>query len=244
MLIALLTDFSLKDGYVGVVKAVILSINPSAKIIDITHEVEPFNIRQGAFLLWAHLNDFPKNTHFMAVVDPGVGTFRRPICVSCGGYNFVAPDNGLIDSAVESLNLNFDAYLINKFTPTSNTFHARDIFAKAIAHLSLNESPSSLGPKIAWKPKHVFPKPLKEGSRLIGEVVYFDRFGNCITNIPCGNYSGGLFRDITLKFVQNYQSSHKPALICSSFNLVELFIYSKSAQKELGVKLGEKIEVF
>ncbi|MEN3033648.1 MAG: SAM-dependent chlorinase/fluorinase [Aquificaceae bacterium] len=244
MLIALMTDFSSKDGYVGAVKAVILSINPLAKIVDITHEIEPFNIKEGAFLLWAHLNYFPENSIFMTVVDPGVGTSRRPICVSCGNYTFVAPDNGLIDSAVDSLGLNFDAYLIERFKPASNTFHARDIFAKAAAYLSLGQSPSSLGSKIEWKPSFKLPKPYIDGKTLIGEVVYFDRFGNCITNIPCGNYSGGIFRNMRLKFVQNYKSSLEPALICSSFNLVELFIYAKSAKEELDVKLGEKIQVF
>lgn len=186
-LIAILTDFGTQDTYVGVMKGVIASIAPQAQVIDLTHEITPGDIRQAAFKLWQAVPFFPDGTIFEVVVDPGVGTRRRPVAVAWSSRIFVLPDNGLMtylltcapaSKAVELVSPTF------RLNPVSSTFHGRDVFAPAAAYLASGVPMDDLGPPAGELIR--FPLPhlsLKKGPRLEGEILHADRFGNLITSL-------------------------------------------------------------
>ena len=184
--ISLLSDFGNKDPYVAEMKAVILTINPQTQIVDITHEIHKFNIRMGAYTLASAAPYFPPNTVHVAVVDPGVGTKRRPIIAETSRSFYVGPDNGLLMLAAHKEGIT-NVYTICKpeymLSKVSKTFHGRDIFAPAAAHLAMGIKPSDFGPVIY---DYVFPefvKPQAKNGDLVGEVLYIDDFGNIVTNI-------------------------------------------------------------
>ncbi len=186
-IIALMSDWGLKDGSVGSVKGVILGINPRATIVDISHDVESFDVKQGAFLLMAHYQTYPKGTIFMAVIDPGVGTKRKAILVDTGDYFFLGPNNGVLSWAFQLpyvrsvIDITNEAYFRK---PVSFAFHGRDIFAPVAAYLSRGYSPFKFGEGI--KPSDIIlaDYPLEmEDKRIIGEILYIDGFGNLITSI-------------------------------------------------------------
>lgn len=184
--IALLTDFGLTDIYVGVMKGVIQNICPQAQIIDVTHAIQPQNIRHGAFTLLNAYGYFPPGTIFVVVVDPGVGSDRRLIAAQAGGYTFVAPDNGVLSYTlaelgdVRAVELSNPAY---RLPHVSATFHGRDIFAPAAAHLAAGVELADLGTPLAQL--SVFPAPdlVFEGDMIVGEVLHIDHFGNIVTSI-------------------------------------------------------------
>ncbi len=244
-LIAMLTDFGTKDGFVGAMKGVILGINPKARIVDISHHVEPFNVMHGALLLKAHFSYFPKGTIFLCVVDPGVGSERLPLIVVSGDYTFVGPYNGLFDLALRDIGDKPRAYKIEKYTlpRISSTFHGRDIFAPACAHLSKGVKPEDFGKPVDYQFMLPWEEPREEEGYIIGKVIYFDHFGNCITNIPCGTYERGILRGKSLRIASHFLEVDTPALICGSFGLMELFIPMESAREKLGVDLGEEVRV-
>jgi len=186
--IALLTDFGLEDIYVGAMKASMLKICPSAQIIDITHAIRPQNVREAAFALLNSYHYFPDGTTFCVVVDPGVGSDRLAIAVKSEHYTFVSPDNGVLSYALahqgmdyQSLRLENPRFLADRI---SNTFHGRDIFAPAAAHLS--QSPElfpSMGAALDRIKSYPAPELSYARQRLIGEVMHIDHFGNIITSI-------------------------------------------------------------
>ena len=191
-IITLLTDFGLKDPYVGIMKGVILSINPDATIIDITHDITPQNIEEAAFLIEEYHRFFPPGTIHMAVIDPTVGSERRPIIVSKDNNIFIGPDNGLFTLILDDA----EVYLIENpdfmLTEVSSTFHGRDVFAPAAAHASTGFHPSAFG-KIISDPMRLDNMfPATEGHSLKGRIVRFDRFGNAITNIKIDFLKGFL----------------------------------------------------
>lgn len=197
-LIALMSDWGLNDGSVGAVKGVILGINPRANIVDMSHEVQSWDIKQGAFLLMAHYNTFPKGTIFVVVIDPGVGTKRKAILVeTVSGYYFLGPDNGVLSWALAGerirkvINVTNEVYFRK---PVSSAFHGRDIFAPVAAYLSKGVPVTQFGEEIEsyrkrgspmWNPDIVNKDyPLKKkGNQLIGEVLFIDKFGNLITSV-------------------------------------------------------------
>lgn len=185
--IALLTDFGIEDYYVGSMKAVIAGINPGVQVIDISHHIPPQDIQEGAFVLYSAYRYFPEGTIFVAVVDPGVGTWRRVVCVKTKQHTFLAPDNGLLTLIATREKVLFAVEVTNSsyFLPeVSSTFHGRDIFAPVAAHLSMGLKPTKLGKQIDDLHTLPFPKPIiKEEGVLEGEVIHIDRFGNLITNI-------------------------------------------------------------
>jgi S-adenosylmethionine hydrolase len=184
--IALLTDFGTRDTYVGIMKAVIQRIAPQANCIDLTHDIRPQNVRQAAFTLLQTYRYFPPATVFLCVVDPGVGSNRKPIAVSAGGYHFVAPDNGLLTYVLDDLggphivSLSNPAYQLPQ---VSNTFHGRDIFAPAAAHLVTGVSLTEFGPPVDRLVRQMSPSLKTEPGRITGQVLYTDHFGNIITSI-------------------------------------------------------------
>jgi S-adenosylmethionine hydrolase len=183
--IALVTDFGINDPYVGIMKGVIFSITPGVTLIDLTHQILPGDIQRGAFVLWQSAKDFPQNTIFLGVVDPGVGTDRKGICLKCRDQFFIGPDNGLFSYVI--LGKGYQAWeLANpdlQLQKRGNTFHGRDIFAPAAAHLAHGISSQEFGKPISGL--HTLPTPrLKcSGNKLEGEILSVDRFGNLFTSL-------------------------------------------------------------
>jgi S-adenosylmethionine hydrolase len=189
--ITLTTDFGHTEHFVGVMKGVIAGICPEAHVVDITHDVRPFDIAQGAFLLSQAWRWFPEGTIHVAVVDPGVGTARRPIVVEAARHRFVGPDNGVLamvyaEMPHEAREITAAKYMLP--TP-SRTFHGRDIFAPAAAHLARGVRPSSLGRPIEDHLKIAFYKPQRTARRVwLGTILHIDRFGNLITNFHIDDF--------------------------------------------------------
>ena len=186
-IITLTTDFGAGDHYVGVMKGVIAGINPSAVVIDITHGIEAYNIAEAAFKLHASYSYFPEGTIHVAVIDPGVGSARRAIAAEAAGYRFVGPDNGVFsmifdksgaDQVVEIRNPEF------MLSTVSATFHGRDIFAPAAAHLSKGIALEELGDVLTSYESLDIQEAHDGGDVMTGKAIYADRFGNLITNIP------------------------------------------------------------
>lgn len=186
-MITLLTDFGTTDYFVPAVKGVILTIQPSAQLIDLTHDIPAQDIHHAAFTLGACYRNFPPGTIHLAVVDPGVGSARRPIVVQAGQHFFVGPDNGLFSFvyARESPVCVYHAARPEFHRPQpSPTFHGRDVFAPLAAWLARGIAPASFGPEISDYVRRAIPQPQADAqaNTLTGEVIHIDRFGNCLTN--------------------------------------------------------------
>jgi hypothetical protein len=186
-IITLTTDFGTNDHFVGVMKGVILDIVPEAAIVDICHSVQPFDVLDGALTISQAYSYFPTRTVHIVVVDPGVGTARRPILASTDKYHFIAPDNGVLslvfarESRLHVRHITSDHYYLQ---PVSNTFHARDIFAPVAAYLAKEVDSLKFGEEITEYTRFSAPKPKAvDANRLRGVVLKVDRFGNLITNI-------------------------------------------------------------
>lgn len=193
-LIGLMTDFGWDGWYVGAMKGVILSICPKAQIIDLTHGVTPHSIAEGALLLNAMQRYFPEGSIFVAVVDPGVGTVREPIVAVADGKYFVAPNNGLLGLVLQSAK-EWDCRLISNekyFLPeVSSTFHGRDIFAPVAAHLAAGVSLREIAPKQTECFRLATAAASYDRGYIEGNIIYFDRFGNAVTNITRELYEEG-----------------------------------------------------
>ncbi|MGQ0793188.1 MAG: SAM hydrolase/SAM-dependent halogenase family protein [Deltaproteobacteria bacterium] len=186
-IITLTTDFGIKDHYAGSMKGAALSVNPGATIVDITHEIPKFDILCGAFSLGECCRHFPKGTIHIAVVDPGVGSARKPIAVDADGDIFIGPDNGIFTFILREAKRRRAFEISNpKFmsSSVSQTFHGRDIFAPAAAHISLGAGIEDLGGIVEKTAEISIPKPRIRGGEILGEVIYTDSFGNLVTNIP------------------------------------------------------------
>jgi S-adenosyl-L-methionine hydrolase (adenosine-forming) len=186
-IITLTTDFGTNDHFVGVMKGVILDIVPEAQIVDICHSVQAFDVLDGAITISQAYSYFPARTVHVVVVDPGVGTARRPILASSDGYHFVAPDNGVLslvyarESRVHVRHITSEHYFLQ---PVSNTFHARDIFAPVAAYLAKEVDSLKFGEEVEEYVRFSAPKPKAvDGNRMRGVILKVDRFGNLITNI-------------------------------------------------------------
>lgn len=185
--IVLLTDFGIKDGYGGIMKGVIHKLHPRARIIDLSHEIEPQNIDAAAFVLWQSYKYFPKGTIFVVVVDPGVGTSRKIVCLKSRQYLFLAPDNGVLKYVLSDLRRFTAVEVVNDrlfLRDVSTTFHGRDVFAPVAASLSKGLQLRKLGPplRIERKQNSFRVLDLSKSSDRVGSVVYVDRFGNVITD--------------------------------------------------------------
>ncbi|MCI0707490.1 MAG: SAM-dependent chlorinase/fluorinase [Ignavibacteriae bacterium] len=249
--IALLTDFGTTDHYVGTVKAVIRSINSTAAIIDITHEVSPQQIRQAGYLLWATYKFFPEGTVFLSVVDPGVGTKRRILAVRTSKFTFLAPDNMLLDfvlsqeQVIEAVEVSIEStpYVLSQ---RSNTFHGRDIFAPVAAYLASGVSLKEIGNPVKL---HPVMSPFVGGQReRRAEVLHIDRFGNLITNIRIDNRTIALLT-LNSKRIDQWTSNYAeapegtPCLIIGSSELVEIVVKNGSAEQFLQARVGNTIDI-
>jgi S-adenosylmethionine hydrolase len=189
--ITLTTDFGLADGYQGVLEGVIAGINPTARVVPITHEVAPGDIRGAWYVLKTHYRYFPPGTIHVAVIDPGVGSRRRILAVSTGRYQFVAPDNGLLSFVPDEDIISIYAVTDRKYAlaEISPVFHGRDIMAPAAAYLSCGVDPSCLGHAVTKIVGLAGTEPESHEDKLIGRAIWIDRFGNIISNIQSKNLS-------------------------------------------------------
>lgn len=259
--VTLLSDFGLKDPYVAEMKAVILSISPEARIVDITHEIEKFNIRIGAFILKSATRYFPPNSVHVAVVDPGVGTKRRPIIVETKRSFYVGPDNGLLLLAAQKEGIVKVYHIVRTefmLSNVSSTFHGRDIFAPAAAHLASGISPAEFGPEIRDYVFPEFPKPQVRKNEVVGEVLYVDCFGNVVSNISefdlerAGFHKGDMLSvmlggtSLALQFCYAY--GEVPAgtalTIIGGSGFLEVAVNQRSASRMLGAKVGDVFCVY
>jgi Uncharacterized conserved protein len=185
-IIALMTDFGLADPYVGMMKGVMLGIAPDCRVVDITHHIPAHDILEAALVLRTSYRFFPTGTIFVVVVDPGVGSSRRPILIRTERYFLVGPDNGVLSLACEleecrdAFHLTSRKYFLD---PVSNTFHGRDLFSPVAAWLSRGTAPELLGERVPSFEKLDLPAARRSGNALIGSVLRIDSFGNLITNI-------------------------------------------------------------
>ena len=256
-LISLITDFGLKDNFVGVMKAVILKINPIAQIVDVCHEVKPQDILEAAFLLKNSFRYFPSGTVHLVVVDPQVGSKRKKIIAQTKNYFFVGPDNGALSLAlkderpVKIIGITQEKYFLK---PVSDTFHGRDIFAPVSAYVSKGEDIRKFGRTI--KSFKVLELPLVKVTKheLTGEIIYIDRFGNLVSNIDKDTFANFTknkrfkicIKDKTIdKLSHSYSECafRKPLALIDSFNYLEIAINSGSARDYLGVYKGTKIKI-
>jgi S-adenosylmethionine hydrolase len=246
--VALLTDFGHRDPYVGVMKGVILGICPGARIVDLCHEIPSQDIPAAARVLAANAGYFPEGTVFVAIVDPGVGSDRAAVAARSGDRFFVGPDNGIfgmldVERAVEVRNR---AVMLQ---PVSRTFHGRDVFAPAAAHLARGVKLDYLGPKIERLRGLTLPEPRATRAGTVGEIVWVDRFGNLITNIPADRFKEGaavrLGRRWVGKVVKTY-ASVKPgqlAAVVGSSGTLEIAVRDGDAQRVTGAAVGAQVLV-
>jgi len=252
--ITLLTDFGLQDPYVGVMKGVIAALAPEARVIDLCHLVEPYQVPQARFLLMQNFHYFPQNTVHVCVVDPGVGSARRPLAVKARGHLFVGPDNGLFSDLfddAETRVLDRPKYHLKN---SSQTFHGRDLFSPVAAHLAKGVPFARLGTKIADPLRLTTGAPVRIARRVWqGEIVHIDRFGNLITNLEAAQILPLAPRHLELKIglrTITERASHYAAapdntlfVIAGSAGTLEISLKEDSAARKLGVGLGAPVEV-
>lgn len=263
-LITLLTDFGTADWFVASMKGVILSINPHVTIVDLTHDVPPHAVAHAAYLLKSCYRSFPPGTVHVAVVDPGVGSERRPLIAKSAQYFFLAPDNGLLSHVAENEE-NLEVREIEntqyRLESIGRTFDGRDLFAPAAAWLTKHEAFSSFGRLLQSYKKLQAQSPrweqAGEQAALVGEVVHIDRFGNLITNLsadhvkqwqeaakrpsPVIRFAGHRIDGL----VESYSEGdiHSPHALINSGGCVEIFLKESSASRRLSVERGEPVRL-
>jgi len=241
-IITFLSDFGMRDWYVPAVKGEILKKNPAAMIIDITHGLDPFSVREAAFILKNVYRSFPTGTVHLAVIDPGVGSPRHAIIVCSHGHYFVGPDNGLFSYVCSR---DTGVYAIKEKRSASRTFHARDIFAPVAVSLSMGIKPQALGVRVRKFVRFKFPPLIKKHRLVKGEVIYIDRFGNLITNIP-GTIKVRRFviNDSYMAPVGSYYGQTKVDRLIAlrgSAGYYEIASYGGDAANKTNVHIGTKV---
>lgn len=258
-IITLLTDFGWGDGHIGVMKGVILAINPDCRIVDLAHHCTPHDVMGAAFVLGQTYTFFPPGTIHVAVVDPGVGGARRPLVLEAGDYLFVGPDNGCFtlvlkqEEGVRAYELTEERFRLPR---VSQTFHGRDIFAPAAAHLSLEIAPEEMGPvvDIHELTTLAIPDPLLDGEGIQGEVIWVDHFGNLVTNISqeiLGEFAPNGMVEIEIKgervrgLKTSYEEGEEGEIIAlwGSAGFLEISLKERNLHRDLGWGRGEKVWV-
>ena len=256
-MVTLLTDFGTKDPYVASMKGVILGINSGCTLIDISHEVSPQDIREGALILANAYSYFPKGTIHLAVVDPGVGSARKAILLVTKDYFFVGPDNGLLSLAAEKDKVKKAIVLSNRsfFRPSvSTTFHGRDVFAPIAGHLSTGVQPELLGRRVRSWVELDLEEPRRVKADLIGEISCMDAFGNLVTNISQKDLNRfAEKREIVISIAQreirglkkSYGEAKKGDLLAliGSGDFLDISIREGNAKKALKSRQGDKVRI-
>jgi hypothetical protein len=253
-IITLTSDFGTADSYVASMKGAILKRNPNVTILDLSHEIPHADILDGAFFLASTIPYFPKSTIHVAVVDPGVGTERKPVISRIAGQTIVHPDNGLLTLLMEDYKLEKANEISNKtfmHDRISPTFHGRDIFAPAAATLATGVSPKEAGSPLSELVKIPLPVPERDSKKMTGAIIHIDRFGNAITNItsehldsfssPVVHVSSNAFNLIHRAYGQ--VADGKPLALLGSTNRLEVSINKGHAADRLSFFVGEKVTV-
>ncbi|MBI4553566.1 MAG: SAM-dependent chlorinase/fluorinase [Candidatus Latescibacteria bacterium] len=256
-IITILTDFGVRDGFVGTMKGVILGINPAVTLVDLAHDIAPQDIEEAAFLLRNAYRYFPSGTIHVVVVDPGVGSTRRALIVESPRHTFVGPDNGVfayiyrMEPEARVTAVTNPAYCLPE---RSRTFHGRDVFAPVAAHLSRGVSPSACGVPAHDYVRGEVTEPVITPDRIDGHIIHTDRFGNAITDIPEDRFieatRGRAFRvEITTcqfdRLSQSYADvpDGSPLAIFGSAGLLEVAVNGGNAAQALGLKRGDPVSV-
>ncbi|PXF59530.1 MAG: hypothetical protein C4B58_02855 [Deltaproteobacteria bacterium] len=257
MILAFLSDFGFKDPYVGIIKAVVLGINPALRIVDISHQVAPQDVISGSFILGSAFREFPPRTVFLAIVDPGVGSQRIGLLAVTEHYTFLAPDNGLL-SMVFRYSKKVTCFSIENThyfkRPVSDTFHGRDIFAPVAAHLSLGAEPHSFGPPCPDPVQLPWPEPIVRDQYIKGEVIYIDGFGSLILNIPSKLIQHRKpvrkqfkvnIKGMELSIFNTYSDAakDKPLALIGSSGFLEIAVNQGSAAEMFSADVGEPVVV-
>lgn len=255
-LITLTTDFGSTDHFVGVMKGVICGIAPKARIVDITHEVNAFEVSDAAFVISEAWRYFPKKTIHVIVVDPGVGSTRRPILAEMGGHFFLAPDNGVLSMIFAKEKAKVRHITAEKLflKPLSRTFHGRDIFAPCAAHLGAGVLPAKFGKLIQDYLKLTIGQPTQTGKRnWTGAVLKVDHFGNLITNLHIDEFLDirtrpfelhvGLEKLTRLALTFSEGEAGEMFVIVGSSGYIEVAANQESAAKRLGCGVGSPVEL-
>jgi S-adenosyl-L-methionine hydrolase (adenosine-forming) len=263
-IITLLSDFGIADYFVSAVKGVILNANPEACLVDITHEIPPQDIEAAAFTLLAACSAFPAGTIHVGVIDPGVGSSRRPILMKLGEQFFVGPDNGIFSYVLENYeNAGETAEVFYLTTekhfrhPVSATFHGRDVFAPVAAALSLGAKPADLGTKITDSVRLAPLKPTTTvDGKITARIIHIDRFGNCVTNLTQNELKAETIADgVTLRingksirsfrkyFAEETSGKQKLFAIWGSAGFLEIAATNDSAAKLLKARRGDAVLV-
>jgi S-adenosylmethionine hydrolase len=256
-LITLTTDFGGDSPYVAAMKGVILSINPQVRIVDLGHQIAPQNVRHAAFFILNSIPYFPPQAIHVIVVDPGVGTKRELLYVEVNGHRLLAPDNGCWTSLLRKDSPSARVLRLTESRlwrlPLSSTFHGRDILAPIAAHLSLGLEPSKIGETyLDWIRLEIEP-PLVEKNRLSGEVIFIDRFGNLITNIPGAEFARVSQQPVKV-LLENQIVAHKvrtyreaapgtAVALISSSDLLEVAVTNGNAAERFGARVGTPVSV-
>jgi S-adenosylmethionine hydrolase len=254
--VALLTDFGTEDWYVGSMKGVILGIAPQSSIVDISHQIPMGDIRAAAFSLLSCYASFPHGTVFAVVVDPGVGSDRRAVVARSNRYLFTAPDNGVLSPVLareEQTAIRMIANPEMRLEKVSSTFHGRDIFAPAAAHLANGEPFEDFGPVVTDPITSHIPQVRVTDSQICGEVVYIDHFGNAITNIAKQDLPSRVKDDLTVTVSEKHQVSlgdhydqvapGQPLALIGSSGMLEISVNGGSAAAVLGINAGASVVV-
>lgn len=258
-IITLTTDFGLRDPYVAEIKGVIFNISPRVKVVDITHQVEKFDIQRAGYILSAASPYFSEGTIHVVVVDPGVGTKRKAILIETKKSYFIGPDNGVLALAAGNQGIE-SIYKIERTkvirSEVSDTFHGRDIFAPTAAHLANGTPPSEVGPEISRLIIPNFSKTTKKDDRLIGTILYVDSFGNIVTNLHKKDLEEiGIKKKVNLKLnsdtlqlkiCKSYAEMEigKPLAIIGSHNFLEISLNQGNAARRFQTKVGDTIIVY
>ena len=257
-IITLTTDYGINDHLVGVMKGVILNINPDVNVVDITHGVLPHDILDGALTIGQAYRHFPPKTIHVVVVDPGVGTQRRPILVASDQHYFVAPDNGVLSSVYDQTEALYVWHIISEHyfrQPVSKTFHGRDIFAPVAAWLSKSWQTSAFGEPVTDFVRFAIPKPKATGNTIKGIVLRVDQFGNLVTNfkvedVPALAAADGKFTikagNATItKLVPTFAggSNGEAVGVIGSSGYLEICVNKTSAARILGIGRGAEVSV-
>ncbi len=255
MNITLTTDFGMRDPYVAAMKGAILHRCPEARIHDLSHEIAPGDVMEGAFFLRSCIGQFPRETVHLVVIDPGVGTDRRRLAVRAAGQYFVLPDNGLLTLVLANSELEWgrsidDTPLLNH--PVSNTFHGRDVFAPIAAHIAAGGEPEEIGPMVDDVVRLSFPVVLQEDGVVTGEIIHIDRFGNALSNIRRTDFHGSTKAcTVTLGSLEfdristTYGTSDPgtPVVLFDSSGFLEVAVNRMNASHAFGIKQGDTLTV-
>jgi len=255
--VTLITDFGLRGEYVGAMKGAILKVNPRCQVVDITHRIGPQDVLEASFVLKNTYPFYPPGTVHTVVIDPGVGTRRRPIVLKKDGHLFVGPDNGVF-TLILSAGGPTEGYELARgeffLSPLSDTFHGRDIFAPVAGHLSLGMDPKVFGPRLRDFVRIEWPRPKVKGKKLLGRVLWDDAFGNLITNISREEY-GRFIGDRPLQITgkgwridrvhRTYGEGQpgKPLALFGSAGLLEISVNRGCAKMALGLKRGDPLTI-